>query len=224
MRVDQITQYLSQDRIEARANGLLDLYEREFGLLLAPPVPVERIAELLLELTPDWGPVEDTEDEPVLAYINPRARTIRINEKRRARFDSFPGLFEFTLAHEVGHHELHVVRDGSEQTEIAFAAPEAPGRTAGDYLCREVGGKKDMRERQADMFAGYLLMPARLLAPAIQGLELRNWRTLYRLRDQFGVSISALTVRLKQAGALYVAPGGALHSSEAEAHGQMRLL
>lgn len=241
MRVDPHPVYKNDSDIEAAANALLDRYHKEIEAISEPPVPVEAIADFLLELHLDWGPIEDEDGAPVLAYINAQTRAIRLNERRRAHFESFPGLYEFTLGHEIGHERMHVIADGSVQLEMPldFAGAISPARATTleravsmearrgvgrEYLCRETGGAKDMRELQADIFAGYLLMPARLLGPALERVDLRSWRSLYQVRDRFHVSISALTVRLKRLGLLYIDSGGKLRESEAEANGQMRLL
>jgi Zn-dependent peptidase ImmA (M78 family) len=144
-------------------------------------------------------------------------------------------MLEFTLAHEIGHHELHLLQNGVEQLEMDFTEDGVPltnddaavlarsGVSSKGYLCRESGSQKDMRETQADRFAGYLLLPEHLLLPAIEGVNLLNWPTLYRLREQFGVSISALTIRLSNLGLLHVS-GKSLYRSEAEATGMKRML
>jgi hypothetical protein len=69
-------------------------------------------------------------------------------------------------------------------------------------------------------------MPEHLLRPAIQNTDVLMWRNLYRMRDEFAVSITALVKRLKGLGVIYVTPQpeNKLYRSEAEANGQMRLL
>jgi hypothetical protein len=67
-------------------------------------------------------------------------------------------------------------------------------------------------------------MPSRLLLPAIEDVDLLRWPNLYRLRDKFSVSITALKIRLENLGLIYVDPDGGLHRSKAEADGQLPLL
>ena len=47
-------------------------------------------------------------------------------------------------------------------------------------------------------------MPAPLLRETIQGVDLLNWPNLYRLRNLFQVTITALTVRLTRLNLLDV--------------------
>ena len=238
MKVNQNVSFMSGNAIESSAYALLRRYSENFEPIAEPPVPVERIADLLLELTPDWGPIEDEEDNPILAFIDPEASRIRINERHLERFAAYPGMLEFTIGHEIGHNELHILKNGIEQLELDFGDSEVHdaksestvlarlGVSPKGYLCRDKAssGVKDMREKQADQFASYLLMPEYLLRPAIAHIDLLSWPSLYRLRDLFNVSITALKIRLGNLGLLYVAPDGSLHRSEVAANGMNQLL
>lgn len=236
MQVNPVTSYLTNAEIEARACALLDRYAAEIAPIAAPPVPVEKIADLLLELNLSWVPIRDTDEEPTLAFIDAPNHTIRLNERRQeTHFNRHSGLYEYTLGHELGHYDLHVLKGGVAQLELdpAFSATseysvgavsDQVWQPAGQYLCRtRANSKKPSRERQADVYASYLLMPERLLLPAITGSNLLDWPSLYRLREKFAVSISALTNRLKGLKLVYVAPNGTLYGSEEEGNGQMPL-
>ena len=52
-------------------------------------------------------------------------------------------------------------------------------------------------EWQAQYFASCLLMPQYKLLEAQHNRDLTNWRHLYAMADEFGVTISNLTNRLK---------------------------
>jgi predicted SprT family Zn-dependent metalloprotease len=237
MQVSPVTTYLKDSEIEARACAMLDLYGEKVAPIVTPPVPVEGIADFLLELNLSWLPIRDRDDEPVLAYIDAPNQAIMLNERRRAtHFDLYEGVFEYTLGHEVGHYDLHVIKGGVAQREldIASLAEEAlreevavegqSWQPTSHYLCRtRAQSKKPPREYQADLYASYLLMPEHLLIPAVEGINILNWTNLYELRKQFAVSISALTNRLNGLGLLYVAANKKLYRSEAEANGQLRL-
>jgi Zn-dependent peptidase ImmA (M78 family) len=69
-----------------------------------------------------------------------------------------------------------------------------------DATCGAGRGSDARREQQADRFAAYLLMPSRLLLSRCEGLDLSRFPTRYKLRDQFGVSITAMNLRLKELG------------------------
>lgn len=229
MKVSPVVTYL-------KASALLARYGKKVGAIVAPPVPVEGIADLLLELNLSWEDIADTDDAPVLAFIDAAQHTIRLNERRRAtHFDPYNGLYEYTLGHEVGHYDLHVIKDSIEQAPLGLVQMEdtpqhaiqasAEGwRPTSQYLCRtKEAGQKPPREYQADLFASYLLMPEYLILPAARSVNLLNWPDLYELRKEFVVSITALTNRLNSLGLLYVAPNRALYRSEAEANGQQRM-
>jgi len=77
---------------------------------------------------------------------------IRVN----ASVESHEGRYNFTIAHEIGHHVLH--RDHY----LAERNAEHPG-----IMCREVSAKP-LVEQQADQFASALLMPADLVRRAAE--------------------------------------------------------
>lgn len=70
---------------------------------------------------------------------------------------------------------------------------------------------------------GYLLMPSHLLLSKTRGLNLQRWRALYSLRDEFGVTITAMKVRLEKLGLTYVDDDGIFHESRQAAEGQNSL-
>lgn len=234
MQLDPVTPNISNQEIEARANALLDRYGAELEPIIKPPVPVEKIADLLLELNLYWAPIEDTDEEPIMAYIDASKRMIKLNEVRKAtHFDRYPGLLTYSYAHELGHHELHMLIAGIEQLEFPsefFGGQpntdehEEGARHTRQFVCRtRINGQKEKRERQADQFASYLLLPERLLLPASRGINLLSWSNLYRLRDQFAVSISALVNRLGDLGLVYAGPNKTLHRTKEAANGQRSL-
>ena len=219
MLVNPAIDRLNRPMLEARASELLRDYQRRFAPITAPPVPVEKIADLHLGLSFDWLTIPDDDRQPILGYIQAGAKTICLNERRQDHFDQFAGSLEFTIAHEVGHYLMHLVEELSEPL------PLASGQSVG-YICRHIteheNAPMDWREWQANVFASYLLMPHDLLIPAFQRVDL-TWDSLYQLRDQFQVSISALTKRLQELNLLYI-EDKRLYRSEQEAKGQVRLL
>lgn len=202
MQINPDVPFIPDATLEELANELLERYGRDIEPIYKPPVPVEKIADFLLELNLEWRDIPDTEAEPILAYLDPGSKTIRLNERRLAFFEQYPGTYQYTLAHEIGHYQLHLLGD---------TRPDQA------YVCRFQGIPKDRREWQAERFASYLLMPESLLLPAIEEIDLYRWPTLYRLRDQFQVSITALTIRLEELGYLYVTTNGRLYPSQTEA-------
>ena len=132
---------LLDEVIEKKANELILSYQNESDWSDEMPVPVERIAQSHLgydiEIT-DEGLFEDSD---FLGGIHFNDKLIQIN----GSIEAHDGRFSFTLAHELGHHCLHreVFHEMSSANEI---------------MCRDAG-EKPIAERQADLFAAYLLMP-----------------------------------------------------------------
>lgn len=217
MPIQQDVPFLPDSVIEDQAMALLRRYELEAGLIRELPVPVERIADPFLALTPDWDHIPDTDASPILAYIDPANHKICFNESRRGHFESYYGSYEYTLGHEIGHYVLHLSKaSGIEQ--LSFIEP-----TWVTCMFRKQLTSADRRELQAEKFASYLLLPKYLLEPALEDLDLLNWPTLYSLRDKFRVSITALKRRLESIGRLYVDPNGGLHNSKEDYVGQSKL-
>jgi len=101
--------YLSKQAIEQEATVLLAEYGERFKSLVEPPVPVEEIIELHLELT-----FELKDLQQLFGYGDVHGATW-INEGRIAVDVSLDphdnprklGRFHFTAGHETGHWRLH---------------------------------------------------------------------------------------------------------------------
>jgi Zn-dependent peptidase ImmA (M78 family) len=145
------------------------------------PVPVDSIASDLLGLH-----VEEVEGLGVSGLLLPEARTIRLSA---AEARESPSRRRFTLAHEIGHWVCH----------CAEAARPAP------ILCRpsQVGGEGgDPLEREANVFAAELLMPAAVVAAAFgRGVAAPA------LAAELRVSEIALAWRLYNLGLVAAPPG-----------------
>lgn len=162
---------LTAEEIEHRANALLNEYSGESGWQVNTPVPVERIAEGYLgyeiELT-DEGLFSDPN---FLGGIIFEQNLIQVN----GSVEEHEGRYNFTIAHELGHHTLHreelLSRQGTSDEHV--------------IICRE-SGNKPMVEVQADRFAAALLMPQKLVSAAFSTLYKRpvkiNQRLPYRAR------------------------------------------
>ena len=138
--------------IEARAQQLIEAYEDHAGKRVRTPMPVEAIAEHYLGYDIDITDEGLFEDPRYLGGIIFDENVIRVN----ASVESHEGRYNFTIAHEIGHHVLHRehylnARDGNET----------------GIMCREVSAKP-LVERQADQFASALLMPAEDIARTMQ--------------------------------------------------------
>ena len=130
----------------------------------------------------------------IAAMIIPVKKIVYINEDISALEGGFG---QSTIAHEIGHWILHIDR----QAVGEYIDREAKGMKieVQPFLCRSEQTARGI-EWQAQYFAGCLLMPEYKLVEAKQRRDLRNWRHLYAIADEFGVTISNLVYRLKSLG------------------------
>jgi hypothetical protein len=183
---------LSHDDIEKEAKHFLATYFADRDTPHVLPIPIESIAEHYL------GYDIEISDEGVFA--NPLVLGgIMFDEKKimvNAATESHEGRYSFTLAHEVGHHVLHKA--------IFEAAHNA------QMVCRE-DANKPIEERQADHFAGALLMPENSVRQLYKDLKIpnRNYsgkamkavaRRIMTAGEFSNVSNQAMIVRLRQLG------------------------
>ena len=193
-----IDRYISDADIETCAMQLLQRYGRQQEPILAPPVPVVRIIEYVFDIPLIWDAIPDHDGMPVLAKLEVNKQpepeiAIVMNEGKQLFFDQYEGVEQFSQAHELGHYVLHI-NHAKLYTLLLPDATEEP-----TILCRAgVGVRRDRKEWQAERFAAYLLMPQDLLRQVCTGMDLCRWPSLYRLKEQFQVTISALTRRLTE--------------------------
>ncbi len=93
----------------------------------------------------------------------------------------------FTLAHELGHYFLH------KDTRPEFI-------DGGFVLHREESTKYDIEEVEANEFAGNLIMPEGPIAKRIGQERKVNAQQVEALAKEFGVSLLAMAVRLRNIG------------------------
>lgn len=207
--------YISLDEMETITENIL----KDFGFLMsdtATPVPIEEIIEFHYDLSILWEKIDHFDPSGlVMAAIIPSERKIIMNETHRELFEEKIGTMNFTFAHELGHWVLHA-NEGDGQMALELTDSKV-------FYCRSVN-KKPPIEFQADQFAGCLLMPRPIVNAEVQRLKSLGrirLRHLYDLAERFGVSISALQVRLEKANLLFIDSNGNIHNSREEYHGQM---
>jgi len=209
--------YIPDEQIEKKALAMLRSFEAFYGQEVTPPVPVDKIIEQHLDIVLDWDVIEETEDEKILGLLDFEKKIIRMNETHRNHFKYYIGTEAYTMGHEIGHWDLHVVKEGEPIQLALMTFSEAL-----PYLCRQA--KSDRREIQAEIYASFLLMPNHLLVKAIEDVDLTIWPSLYQLRDDFGVSITALTKRLMGLGLIYIRKDKKIFTSEGEMLGAKSFL
>jgi len=87
----QIDRYISDAEIEAYATGILQKYGRQFKPISAPPVPIEEIIDLVVDIPIVREVIPDYHGSPVLAKLVARgyphpALEIIVNENKQLFF------------------------------------------------------------------------------------------------------------------------------------------
>jgi Zn-dependent peptidase ImmA (M78 family) len=161
-------------KIEKLASKILE----QFGIDEVP-IPVEKIAKLkgLQVLSYDLG-----EDVSGVLVMDNGTSTIGYNmaqSKVRQRF---------TVAHELGHYELHKSDTGifiDNNFRVEFRNQDS---STGEYL----------KEQEANAFAAALLMPQDFLIREIESRDyhLSDEKSIHELAKTFNVSTMAMTYRI----------------------------
>jgi Zn-dependent peptidase ImmA (M78 family) len=151
------------------------------------PVPVDRIArELGIHIK------LDKVDADLSGFIvRDKGRRVLIGANK----SHHPNRQRFTIAHELGHYFLHA----------GYNVHLDEGRAAFTVNLRNSKSSKgeDNDEREANLFAAELLMPAKFLRDDLQGEELDllvDNKFLSELAKKYSVSLQALTFRLTHLG------------------------
>lgn len=228
--------------IEAAAETRLMEMERAMGKPLTLPIPVDYLAEQILGLSLLWDEVDELPGEMILGAIMPAKQLIILNERRRVFMDEHPGLERSTKAHEAGHWDLYVDKATlghpvlfDDDDEGPFALRSSPvGDVAiikkleespeGRELLKQIDKRADEPDeaRVVNRYGAAISMPRALIEEELKKIDRTSWPALYRLRERFDVTISALVVRLQQLDLLYI-KGKQLFEHRDHATGQARL-
>jgi len=202
---------------------LLD-FRRQTGLPLTPPIDVDLVGEIMCDLRWDWDILVEPPGTLIWAGLFPHERRVVLNETHKDKFTAKSGLERFTKGHEIGHWILHVAdeRNGrviegekGRNGDYLNCASAASPPLSSSLLCN---GPVNWQEKQADWFAGALLMPANVFVPIAERYDLFQWKSLYELARLFDVTISALCVRLAQLDLSYVDEHGKIHAAKVNSH------
>lgn len=185
------TKYIPPDEMEsitARVLHKSDISTLWNGYI--EKIDIDHIIEFVYGLDIVWEDIDMLDvNGIILAAIKPSEKLIIMNESKKDLFKVKMGTMNFSKAHELGHWVLHVTKqEGYEQSSSLST----------EFYCRNLA-KKPPKEVQADMFAASLLMPKEIISEAINELKHKGFVTfpeLYKMADNFEVSISALTNRI----------------------------
>ena len=229
------------NEIEDLARSRLVELQRILGKPLTPPIPIDHIAEKVLGLDFLWEPIDELPGETILGGLKAKERLVVLNDRHRDLFVEKPGLERSTKGHEMGHWDMFIdkaVLDYPTLFDVGVDGPFAFRSSAtgevtiirtlmadpdGRELLQKIQSRTDEPDEASavNRYAAALSMPADLLREKAMKIDRTQWKNIYRLRDLFGVNISAMVVRLKQLGLLYVDEKSKLYESRDAGTGQM---
>ncbi|WDI40482.1 ImmA/IrrE family metallo-endopeptidase [Bremerella sp. P1] len=152
--------YFTKQQLEDEANCLLHKYGEEHDRVVEPPVPIDDIVELHLGLTFEFKDMQalfGVADVHGALWVNDRIVGVDLSLDPHEN-PAMLGRYHFTLAHEVGHWQLHRHLYQSRANQLSLL-PEAEDRA--EYVCRS--SDKSPLEWQANYFAAALLMPPEMV-------------------------------------------------------------
>lgn len=165
----------------------------------------ERTADFF-DIGVNWESFDPSQDGVVAAKIYPTERRVELNRDFQALHTN-EGLYQSTVAHEIGHWVLHVNQDEADGAIVQAELPLGATMDRQIFLCKTVDEQviyrnlkktqNDWREWQAQYFASCLLMPRFKIEEVRVGRNLLNWGHLNALQEELGVSKRNLVHRLK---------------------------
>jgi hypothetical protein len=237
--------FYRNERIEEIAEQRLHEFERKLERPLSFPIDIELFGDLVLGLSMLWEEIDELPGEEVLAGLRAPDRLIVMNERRKQEMEQKPGCRRLTQGHEMGHWDLFVdISKLDHPTLFEAAAPaifayrsSTGGQVQimktllsyekGREIARQINSRADTPDeaRSVNRYAAAILMPRAVITDEARKINRTQWPNLYRLAERFGVSISALCVRLEQFNLVYVdQETKKLYASREDAQGQARLL
>jgi hypothetical protein len=232
--------FYRNERIEQIAEQRLQEFERKLERPLSFPINIELFGDLVLGLSMLWEEIDELPGEEVLAGLRASDRLIVMNERRKNEMEQKPGRRRLTQGHEMGHWDLFVDKSKLDHPDLFEAAAPAifayRSSTGGQVqimktllsydIVRQINSRADTPDeaRSVNRYAAAILMPRAIITDEAKKINRTQWRSLYPLAERFGVTISALRVRLEQFNLLYVDQAtNTLYPSREEAQGQGRL-
>lgn len=174
VRIVAINEFSEAGRLQAARDAAQNLLRRN-ALGKRPPVPVVRLASSLglkvfraAQRDPNVSGMLRAEDGTYVIYVNAQESPVR----RR-----------FTIAHEIGHFELHRSQLGGVKVDVLADLKLPTFQRSGAW---------SPVEREANVFAAELLMPQEAVRNLSRNCDLET------LAHIFQVSQSAMAIRLDE--------------------------
>lgn len=152
--------FMQDQEFEDEADLLLAEYGRARTPVVTPPVPIDEIVEIYLQLQLEFLDMRQlfgVDDVHGALWVNEH----RVGIDQRLDPTENPaklGRYHFTLAHEAGHWRLHrqlFLRRANQMSLLPDSSPRP------EYICRS--SDTDPIEYQANRFAACLLMPKEMV-------------------------------------------------------------
>lgn len=154
--------------IERQAEKFLKEYQERYSIKLQAPVDISNIMDCMCDFHIICENLQEKYGDDVLGAIifDDEERTIIVDSLLDPDKNSkMLGRYNFTVAHEAGHWILHST--SKRNKDIKQNKNKLPKKYS--VLCRSGKYKKrPLIEKEADCFAGYILMPKKLIVEAWQ--------------------------------------------------------
>ena|GEM_PF-2371467 len=184
--------------------------------IINPAVMSNKIAEFVFGLEFDWRNLTNNSIQgEILAAISFKDKKIYINETQAHKLRNNLGMWNFTIAHELGHWILH-------KNLVQEKLPFFDGET---LICRGIDKVTDNKERQANLFATYLLMPEKFIRSELKTFTCYK-NIVRKMAERFCVSRQTMEIRLVNELKLIYKSGGNYFANKAtamESAGQQKL-
>lgn len=155
-------------KIEQEAENFLARFEQKYRKKQSPPIDVPNMLDCLDDFYVEFDDLQglyNDKDALGAIYFEDGERRIAIDNSLNPNvYPNMKGRYNFTVAHEAGHWVLHAPKILAESQMPKFNF----SKKSPVVLCRSYHSNKPEIERQADRFAGYLLMP--------KDLVIEQWR------------------------------------------------
>lgn len=176
-----------------------ELLMRQAGVRSAP-VDLEQIAEHL-KAKIHYQTLEDQVSGVLI--VRGGERHILINSAHH------PNRQRFTIGHEIGHLMLHDEKGDQLFVDTQLRVYQRVGEPTSAAYSQPSSGTTPQQEREANMFAAALLMPAPMVRYAALGRDLWDEADVAALSAMFAVSEQAMSIRLQQLKVLELIDGEA---------------